>query len=153
GKDSDGDGVVDGWRAFGSASATTSWIFDADESAQMINVSNTADRSSVAIEYAPHIPIPSEGYIPVTEGEPYTLSAYMKVNCELPTGSGGQLLILWYDEEAPTGLIGSHESEIFVDEEFTRHTLTAVAPVGAKYARVRIAFVCSEAEMSGTLRA
>lgn len=151
GKDSDGDGVVDGWRAFGSASATTSWIFDADESAQMINVSNTADRSSVAIEYEPHIP--SEGYIPVTEGEPYTLSAYMKVNGELPTGSGGQLLILWYDEEAPTGLIGSHESEIFVDEEFTRHTLTAAAPVGAKYARVRIAFVCSEAEMSGTLRA
>lgn len=143
GKDSDGDGVVDGWRAFGSASATTSWLFDEEEKAQMINIVDTADRSDVAIE--------SEQYIPVTEGLEYTFSAYMRMKGELPPESGGKLIIMWYDEASPLGLMGSNESGVFVDADYTRHSLTATAPTGALFAKVRIEFHASIEQISGTL--
>ncbi|MFO7296598.1 MAG: hypothetical protein C0P72_011340, partial [Clostridia bacterium] len=143
GKDTDGDGVVDGWRTFGSASATTSWLFDEEEPAQMINISETADIANAAIEY--------EEYIPVTEGIEYTFSAYTKITGELPEGSGAQLIIMWFDEASPIGLIGADESDIHTSEEFIRHSVSAVAPTGARYAKVRIAFICSSEEASGIL--
>src|SRR5690606_20209103 len=114
GKDTNGDGVVDGWRTFGSASATTSWLFDEEEPAQMINISEAADIANAAIEY--------EEYIPVTEGIEYTFSAFTKITGELPEGSGAQLIIMWFDEASPIGLMGADESDIYTNEEFIRHS-------------------------------
>ena len=143
GIDSDGDGVVDGWRKFGSMSATTSWLFDEEEKAQMINIVDTADVSNVAVE--------NDQYIPVTAGVAYTFSAYMRMEGELPPESGGKLIIMWYDEASPLGLMGSNESGVFVDADYTRHSLTATAPTGALFAKVRIEFHASNEQISGTL--
>jgi len=143
GIDSDGDGVVDGWRKFGSMSATTSWLFDEEEKAQMINIVDTADVSNVAVE--------NDQYIPVTAGVAYTFSAYMRMEGELPPESGGKLIIMWYDEASPLGLMGSNESGVFVDADYTRHSLTATAPTGALFAKVRIEFHASTEQISGTL--
>lgn len=143
GIDSDGDGVVDGWRKFGSMSATTSWLFDEEEKAQMINIVDTADVSNVAVE--------NDQYIPVTAGVAYTFSAYMRMEGELPPESGGKLIIMWYDEASPLGLMGGNESGVFVDADYTRHSLTATAPTGALFAKVRIEFHASSEQISGTL--
>lgn len=141
GKDSNGDGVVDGWWVVPSDDAADSWIFDSKEPAQIINISYTVGAAESGVE--------SERFIPVMESREYTFSAYMKVEGDLPAESGGKLVILWYDGEE--NLLDSDESGVFIDEDFARHSLTAAAPAGAELAKVRIVLHCSAEGLGGIL--
>src|SRR4051794_36220052 len=91
-KDSNGDGVVDGWIKGVDPNATAEWFFDSTEQAQMINV--------ISVSAGPSFPsLEVSGFIPINANTQYTFSAYLKAEGNISSGSSGtgpRLEISWF---------------------------------------------------------
>jgi hypothetical protein len=86
-KDSDLDGVADGFRKATDATAITEWFFDDAEKAQVINaLSSTAPAGSFS-----NPGVENEEFIPVTPNQIYTASCEVRGEGYLGNGNGPAL--------------------------------------------------------------
>ncbi|SFT04057.1 phage tail domain-containing protein [Marininema halotolerans] len=134
-KDTNGDGVVDGWVAIPDAKAETEYLLD--DSAQIINILSTSDIVIPAIE--------STEFIPVLEKQSYTLSVYLKKDI---TDGIPSLVIRWFRSDKVE--IGVFSRQVTADLAFDRVSATSTAPAGAVFCKVQIVLQCLP-EMTGTL--
>lgn len=144
GKDTDGDGVVDGWTKVTDANASASWLFDDTEKAQVINVTAATGTAVPAVE--------TTDFISVVADTQYTFSAYIKAEGNLVAGASGtgpQIEIAWYDSSQV--FLSSDVAGVFTDTDLTRQSITATAPSNAAYAKVRIVFRCNDSSAYGTV--
>lgn len=143
-QDSDGDGVADGWTRITSPNADQEFFLD-PEGAQLINVLATTGQAFPGVR-TPEL-------IPVEAGATYTLSAEMKGEGDLTpgsTGTGPRLQIKWYNSSR-VAIDDTFQPVQAVSDDYTRTSVTGVAPVDAVFAEPRLIFRCHEAGLAGTV--
>jgi len=145
GKDSDGDGVVDGWYTVTSPNVDEAFFFDAEDGAQGVNVISATGQGFPGLR---------SDRTPVTAGADYTLSAEMKGEGNLSSGSNGtgpRLQIKWFDAaQAEIGDTFQNVQSVTPDG-YIRTSVTGTAPANAAYAEARLIFRCHDQTASGTV--
>jgi len=146
GKDSNGDGIVDGWTAINDPNVDENFFFDVIDLAQGITVSSASGQGFAGIR--------SE-MIPVSPNADYTLSAETKGEGEETltlgvTGTGPQLQIKWFDSTFTE--IGETLGEVqVIDSQYVRISVTGTSPANASFAEARLVFRCEDSSASGTV--
>ena len=141
-KDSNNDGVVDGWVKKTDTNATASWLFDTTEQCQAINVTTATGLAFPGLEIS--------SFIPVSPNVEYTFSVYLKAEGVLVAGSTGpRLEISWFNSAQE--YITNSLSSTFTNTVWTRQSVTGIAPYNAVYAKVRVVFRCADSSAFGTV--
>ncbi|PRX39525.1 tail protein [Planifilum fimeticola] len=143
-RDTDGDGLADGFIRATDATAVAEWFFDEGEKAQVINVlsSNASQFSSPGVE--------SSEYIPVVPNQSYTASCEVKGEGQIDTNNGPRILIRWYDQNKQY-ISGSGTSpSAYNTTGWKRVSITLTAPSNAYFARVKPDFRATPGMTGGT---
>lgn len=129
-RDSNGDGVVDGYTP--GFVTMAEFLFDEDEKAQMINhFGNTGSGVNLSM-------LDGIDYLPVISGQSYNLSGEIKGEGPFDAFNGPRFRVRWYDSNK--GYITENGLDPVQAEEWSRVSTNVVAPAGAVYARIRIDF-------------
>lgn len=144
-RDADGNGVADGWTAITSANATSEHFVDV-EGSQAINILESTGQAFPGCR--------TTDRIPVVAGRTYTVSAEMRGEGALSsgsTGTGPRLQIKWYDSSGiAIGDVFQPVQSVQPDV-YTRTSVTGTAPANATSADVRIIFRVQEAGKMGAV--
>jgi len=145
GKDTNEDGVVDGWTPIISPNVSTAFFFDKADGAQGINVGTATAQGFPGVR---------SDFIPVTAGAQYTLSCEMKGEGNLtpgPAGTGPRLQIKWFDA-TQTEIDNTYQSvQSVTPDAYIRTSVTGTAPANAAYAEARLIFRCHDNTATGTV--
>ena len=142
-KDSDFDGVADGWTKITSPNTDVEFVFDSVNGAQAIVVYSATGQGFPGVH--------SE-MIPVSPGSDYTLSAEMKGEGSLIPGSSGtgpMLQIKWFDSSQSEIEDTVQPVQSVTLDQYTRTFVTGTAPNNAAYARVCLIFRCEDENARG----
>lgn len=138
-KDSDQDGVVDGWHSTFSGDVEGIHFFNDAEKCQNITISSSTG-SGRGVVYTPV----SEG---VNAGTEYVISVYAMVDSS--TTAKPRLRIVWSDDD--NNQLGDSSVDIEAAEEWGRYSLTATAPSGTTKYQIQLSLDADEMGQVGTV--
>lgn len=133
-RDSDGDGVVDGYirTRYGGADEIE-FLFDPTGKAQIINhLGNPGDATG-------YEGLMGVDFFPVVAGQQYTLSVETKSEGPIDSKNGPRAGVLWYDSDK--NYISGFGLPPLLSTDWVRFYTQIVAPSGAAYARVNLDFL------------
>lgn len=132
-RDSNGDGIVDGYTYLKYPGTEVEFLFDPTEKAQIINhLGNTGNEIG-------YDGIQGDDFFPITVGQIYTLSAEIKGDGPFDGLNGPRVLVRWYD--ADKKFISGFGLAPVLSSEWFRASRQIEPPEGAAYARIKPDFV------------